>query len=99
MEQRDDLSVVPPLVGLPTVEAHDRALDARLLAVDHDPSHDARAAGTVAAQHPAPGSRLPEGEHVTIWVHDVPDGDEGGGGGGGRPLPVEPKPVAPAGAK
>jgi beta-lactam-binding protein with PASTA domain len=99
MGQRDEISVVPPLVGLPTVEAHDRALDARLLAVDHDPTHTAREAGTVTAQHPAPGRTLPEGEHVTIWVHDGPDGGEGGGGGGGQPQPVEPIPVAPAGTK
>lgn len=89
--------MVPELVGLAAAEAHDRALDARLLAVDQDPSHTPSEPGTVTAQDPAPGDILPAGRHVKIWVGGGPDG--GGGGGGGNPKSTEPLPLAPAGAK
>jgi beta-lactam-binding protein with PASTA domain len=88
---------VPPLVGLPTEDAHNRALDARLLAVDQDPLHKSSTPGTVTAQAPPAGCRMPVGQRILIWVDDPSDG--GGGGGGGRPLPVDPEPLLAAGAK
>ena len=99
MGQREHLIVVPPLVGLSASVAHDRALDARLLAVDQDPSHTPSAPGTVTAQEPAPGHRARVGQRIMIWVGDPSDGEDGGGGGGNQPLPTEPTPVAPAGTK
>ena len=88
--------MVPSLVGLPASVAHDKALDARLLAVDQDPSHKPSEAGIVTAQEPRPGTYLPVGNRILIWVSNGP---EGGGGGGNQKLPQGPKPVAPAGTK
>ncbi|GAA5174649.1 hypothetical protein GCM10023321_78940 [Pseudonocardia eucalypti] len=91
------MTVVPALVGLPATAAHDKALDAHLLAVDQDPSHKASVVGTVTAQDPAAGSYLEPGHKVLIWVSTGPSDD--GGGGGNQPLPTGPAPKAPAGAK
>ena len=93
----DTLSVVPTLVGLPAGDAHDKALDSQLLAVDQDPSHKASSPGRVTAQMPSPGSQLAVGEQIMIWVEDVPGDD--GGGGGNQPVPVGPAPVTGAGAR
>lgn len=99
MGQREELTVVPALVGMPPAVAHDAALDAHLLAVDQDPAHTPTSAGVVAAQQPEPGLRIPTGERVRIWVRTGgPDG--GGGGGGGKvPSPTGPKPLASIGTK
>lgn len=97
MGQPDATSVVPTLVGLPAEDAHNRALDSKLLAVDQDPNHKASSPGRVTAQMPSPGSHLSVGEQIMIWVEDAPD--DTGGGGGGQPVPVGPSPVMGAGAK
>lgn len=97
MGQPDTTSVVPTLVGLPAEDAHNRALDSMLLAVDQDPTHKASSPGRVTAQMPSPGSELTVGERIMIWVEDAPD--DSGGGGGNRPVPVGPAPVTGAGAK
>ncbi|MGH3671935.1 MAG: PASTA domain-containing protein [Pseudonocardiaceae bacterium] len=90
-----ELMVVPSLVGLAAVVAHDVALDAQLLAVDQDPSHSPTVAGVVAAQEPAAGSQVTPGHWVRIWVQTDPGDD--GGGGGGRPVPSGPTPLTSAG--
>jgi beta-lactam-binding protein with PASTA domain len=97
-EQCREPAVVPVLVGLTAVEAHDVALDAQLLAVDQDPSHPPTVPGVVAAQDPAAGSEVARGHWVRIWVQTNPDG-RGGGGAGGLPVPSPPTPLTPAGAK
>jgi beta-lactam-binding protein with PASTA domain len=91
-------AVVPALVGLKAVVAHDVALDAQLLAVDQDPSHPATVPGVVAAQDPPAGSEVGRGHRVRIWVQTGPD-EDGGGGSGGLPAPSPPTPLTPAGAK
>jgi beta-lactam-binding protein with PASTA domain len=98
MGRREALTVVPRLVGLPAITAHDVALDAQLLAVDQDPCHSAAVAGVVAAQLPTPGTYLTPGSRVRIWVKTGLD-DDGGNGGGGQRLPSGPTSVTPAGAK
>lgn len=88
-----ELVLVPALVGLPAVEAHEVAITARLVAVDPDPDTPPTVEGNVVAQRPEPGSRVPAGEAVTIWVEPT------GGGGGGNVPRVEPdKPLDGAGA-
>lgn len=96
MGQRETETVVPSLIGLPTEDAHNRALDARLLAVDQDPGHKASTPGTVTAQSPAPGSSLQVGQRIIIWVDG---GGDDGGGGGNQPAPVDTGPVLSAGTK
>jgi len=101
----DDTATVPELVGLPAAEAHDRALDAGMLAVGRNAVHTGAGRAHVADQEPAAGEELERGAEVGIWISggaarpatgpDPDDGPEGGGGGGGvRP---EPSPVGPAG--
>ncbi|WP_156993114.1 PASTA domain-containing protein [Pseudonocardia acaciae] len=90
--------MVPRLVGLAAITAHDVALDAHLLAVDQDPCHTPAVAGVVAAQLPTPGTYLTPGSQVRIWVKTGSDGD-GGGGGGGQRVPTGPTSVTPSGAK
>jgi beta-lactam-binding protein with PASTA domain len=97
MGQPDTTIAVPTLVGLPAEAAHNRALDSKLLAVDQNPSHKASFPGLVTAQMPSPGSQLPVGDQIMIWVEDRPGDD--GGGGGNQPVPVGPAPVTGAGAK
>src|SRR4051812_9370682 len=99
-----DTTVVPELVGLPASEAHDRALDAGVLAVGRNAVHTGAGRGHVNDQEPAPGEERERGSEVGIWIAggaarmptgpDPDDGPEGGGGGGVRP---EPSPVGPAG--
>lgn len=89
--------LVPALVGLPAAEAHEVAMSARVVAVDPDPDTPPTVSGTVVAQRPEPGVRVPAGEAVTIWVET--DGGGGGGGGGGNMPRVQPdKPLDGAGA-
>ena len=101
----DDTARVPELVGLPAAEAHDRALDAGMLAVGRNAVHTGAGRAHVADQEPAAGEELERGAEVGIWIAggaarpatgpDPDDGPDGGGGGGGvRP---EPSPVGPAG--
>lgn len=98
--------VVPELVGLPAAEAHDRALDAGMLAVPRNATHTGAGRGAVADQEPGAGAHLERGAAVGIWISggaarssgdpgsdDGPDGP-GGGGGGVRPVPT---PVGPTG--
>jgi hypothetical protein len=97
MGQQEQCTVVPMLVGLPAVTAHDVALDAQVLAVDQDPAHKPTESGVVTAQQPRPGSTVSPGHRVHIWV--TKPGDGGGGGGGGSPVPSKPTPLTPAGTK
>ena len=98
-------ATMPELVGLPAAEAHDRALDAGVLAVGRNAVHTGAGRAHVADQEPAAGEEHERGAEVGIWIAggaarpatgpDPDDGPEGGGGGGGvRP---EPSPVGPAG--
>jgi beta-lactam-binding protein with PASTA domain len=92
-----ELVLVPALVGLPAAQAHEVAMAARVVAVDPDPDTPPTVEGTVTAQQPSPGTRVPAGEAVTIWVE--PDSGGGGGGGGGNVPRIEPdKPLDGAGA-
>jgi hypothetical protein len=68
-------------------------LAARLVAVDPEPDTPPTLSGTVVAQQPRPGERIPAGDTVTIWI----EGDDGGGGG--KPQPDTPSPLDPAGVK
>jgi|SRR5581483_7226898 hypothetical protein len=97
-EQCTEPAVVPTLVGLTAVVAHDVALDAQLLAVDQDPSHAPTVPGVVAAQDPPAGSEVARGHWVRIWVQTNPD-EDGGGGSGGLPVPGGPTTLTPAGTK
>jgi beta-lactam-binding protein with PASTA domain len=94
----DPLAVVPPLVGRRTGEAHDTALDAGVLAVDADPTHDVHTTGIVTAQDPGDGTEAPVGSTVTIWLETPDDGDDGSGGGN-APVPDPPRPVPPVAVK
>lgn len=92
-----ELVLVPALVGLPAAQAHEVAMAARVVAIDPDPDTPPTVEGTVTAQQPEAGTRVPAGEAVTIWVE--PDSGGGGGGGGGNMPRVQPdKPLDGAGA-
>lgn len=71
---------------------------ARIIAVaaDSEPDTPPTLVGTVVAQQPDPGTRIPAGDAVTIWTDNAGGGD---GGGGGAWLPDTPRPVDPAGVK
>lgn len=70
-----ELVLVPALVGLPAAQAHELAITARLVAVDPDPDTPPTVSGTVTAQRPDAGTRVPAGDPVVIWVEP----DDGGG--------------------
>ena len=99
-------TAVPDLVGMAAADAHDAALDARLLAVPQNAWHTGAGRSMVTGQRPKPGEELPPGTHVSIWVDDPngppstdadgPDGPDGGGGGSS--LPSGPKPTSTSGA-
>ncbi|WP_243417836.1 PASTA domain-containing protein [Actinomycetospora cinnamomea] len=102
---RGDVTTVPDLVGLPAAEAHDKALDAGVLAVGRNAVHTGAGRGHVNDQEPPAGEQRERGAEVGIWIAggaartptgpDPDDGPDGSGGGGGvRP---EPSPVGPAG--
>lgn len=59
---------VPELVGVPAIEAHDRALDAGLLAVAENATHTAAGRGRIDRQDPDPGVELEHGAIVRIWI-------------------------------
>jgi beta-lactam-binding protein with PASTA domain len=91
-----DLVLVPALVGLDAAQAHEVAMEARVVAVDPEPDTPPTLSGTVVAQRPEPGERIPAGDAVTVWIEDQ---GGGGGGGGGLQLPDSPPPKDPAGVK
>lgn len=59
---------VPELVGAPAVEAHDRALDAGVLAVAENATHSAAGRGRIDRQEPDPGVEVDRGAVVRIWI-------------------------------
>ena len=59
---------VPELAGLPAAEAHDRALDAGLLAVAENAWHTGAGRAHVDRQDPQPGTQLATGAIVRIWI-------------------------------
>lgn len=59
---------VPELVGVPAIEAHDRALDAGLLAVAENAHHTASGRGRIDRQDPDPGAEVEHGGIVRIWI-------------------------------
>jgi beta-lactam-binding protein with PASTA domain len=93
--------LVPALVGLEVADAHERALEAGLVAVGTDLDTPPPTIGVVIGQEPPAGTQVPAGNTVVIHVRSDSGGpDDGpGGGGGGLPDPVDPEPVAPAGTK
>lgn len=101
-----DGAAVPELVGMAAADAHDAALDARLLAVPRNAWHTGAGRSTVTGQKPKAGEELPPGTHVSIWVDDPngppsggdPDTDGPDGGGGGSPVPSGPRPTSTSGA-
>lgn len=105
-DSQTESTPVPDLVGLAAADAHDAALDARLLAIPQNARHTGAGRSTVTGQRPKAGAELPEGSRIEIWVDDPngppaegpdADGPDGGGGGGSR-VPDGPKPQPTAGA-
>ncbi|SFO48962.1 PASTA domain-containing protein [Pseudonocardia ammonioxydans] len=102
----ENMITVPELVGLPAAEAHDRALDAGLLAVGRNAAHTGAGRGHVVEQEPTAGRSRERGGEVGIWIAagsgpaasgaDPDDPQDPGGDGGGNTRP-EPSPVHPAG--
>ncbi|MDD7936669.1 PASTA domain-containing protein [Actinomycetospora straminea] len=101
----EGMTTVPELVGLPAAEAHDRALDAGVMAVGRNAVHTGAGRGHVEDQEPAAGEQRERGAEVGIWIQGGaartptgpdPDDEDGSGGGGGGVRP-EPSPVGPAG--
>ncbi|ALL79397.1 hypothetical protein AD006_29415 (plasmid) [Pseudonocardia sp. EC080610-09] len=101
---------VPELLELSVDEAHDVALDAGLLAVDHS---DSGPTTTTADRASAPpqrvycqelpaGAMVPTGTRIGIWARrpDDPGPDDDSGGGGGPDLvPTGPEPQLGGGTK
>ncbi|HSK57712.1 MAG TPA: PASTA domain-containing protein [Actinomycetospora sp.] len=59
---------VPELVGVPATDAHDRALDAGVLAVAENATHTAGGRGLIHRQDPDPGAEVEHGAIVRIWI-------------------------------
>jgi len=99
MGRRDRLTVVPTLIGFEVRVAHDRALDARLLAVVEEGAAGLRVNphAIVRAQRPEAGRQVGVGSRVRIWIERGGDGD--GRGGSGDRLPTGPGPREPSGFK
>src|SRR3978361_1502933 len=102
-----DTTTVPELVGLAAADAHDAALDARLLAIPKNAAHTGAGRSTVTNQRPRAGASATPGDTISIWVDapaagpssdEGPDDDGSGGGGGGSRVPEGPKPTPTAGA-
>jgi hypothetical protein len=86
-------SVVPDVVGLSFDDARAVLFGAKLVAIGPDPDGPPLGAlgwprGVVVRQDPAPGSLLPTGSPVTVWL------DSGGGAGDREPRRPRPNPVA-----
>lgn len=92
MDSSEEHVLVPALVGLPVVDAHALALEARVVTVSGDPDTPPALAGMVVAQDPLGGTQVRPGDAITIWV-------EAGGGGGGSRVADDPTPLDPAGGK
>lgn len=61
-------ALVPDLVGVPATDAHDRALDAGVLAVAENAQHTAAGRGRIDRQEPGPGTAVEHGTIVRIWI-------------------------------
>jgi beta-lactam-binding protein with PASTA domain len=59
---------VPELVGAPAADAHDRALDAGVLAVAENATHTGAGRGRIDRQDPDPGAEVEHGAIVRIWI-------------------------------
>ncbi|MHA6783526.1 PASTA domain-containing protein [Pseudonocardia saturnea] len=59
---------VPELVGAAAADAHDRALDAGMLAVAANATHTAAGRGRIERQDPSPGTEVGHGTIVRIWI-------------------------------
>ena len=59
---------VPELVGIPATDAHDRALDAGVLAVAENATRTAAGRGFINRQYPDPGAEVDHGAIVRIWI-------------------------------
>lgn len=59
---------VPELVGAPAADAHDRALDAGVLAVAANATHTGAGRGRIDRQDPEPGAEIAHGAIVRIWI-------------------------------
>lgn len=99
MDSIDEHVPAPALVGLPVVDAHALALDARVVTVSGDPDTPPALSGVVVAQDPLGGIRVRPGDAITIWVEETDGGDGGGGGDGGSRVPDDPRPTDPSGGK
>ena len=102
----EGMTIVPELVGIPAADAHDRALDAGVLAVGRNAVHTGAGRGHVEDQEPAAGEQRERGTEVGIWIQGGaartptgpdPDDDQDGSGGGGGGVRPQPSPVGPAG--
>ena len=58
----------PSSVGVPAIDAHDRALDAGVLAVAENATHTASGRSLIHRQDPDPGAEVEHGAIVRIWV-------------------------------
>jgi hypothetical protein len=65
---RHRAATVPELVGMPAAEAHDRALDAGVLAVAENAWHTGAGRARIGHQDPEPGRELASGGIVRIWI-------------------------------
>ena len=59
---------VPELVGVPAADAHDRALDAGVLAVAENAVHTGAGRGRIDRQDPGPGAEIEHGAMVRVWI-------------------------------
>lgn len=59
---------VPELLGVPAADAHDRALDAGVLAVAENAAHTGAGRGRIDRQDPDPGAEVERGAIVRIWI-------------------------------
>jgi hypothetical protein len=99
---------VPELLALSVDQAHDVALDAGLLAVDHSDSEPTTAAARASAppqlvyrQELPAGAAVPTGTRIGIWARrpDDPGSDDDNGGGGPDLVPTGPDPQLGGGTK
>jgi beta-lactam-binding protein with PASTA domain len=97
VSEPEEKVLVPALVGLDVSDAHELAFEARVVVVTADPDEPLPVTGTVIAQTPSAGTRVPPAAPVAIAVDK---GGGGGGGGGGRRLTTPPPgPRDPFGTK